>query len=170
MSAVESSTSAENLAAATPAPPPPPADPRADLGFAFKAATGAVRRLRGRETRRPDGLSYAQYSLLFSLDQQRELPTSQLAALADLAPGTATEMLDHLEAHGLVARTRSSLDKRTVLISLTERGSELVRARRQKFEHRWEEALTGFGDDELRTAAAVLERLSHLFDSFDGSE
>ncbi|HEX8977060.1 MAG TPA: MarR family transcriptional regulator [Solirubrobacteraceae bacterium] len=145
-------------------------DPRAAVGRAFKAAMGSVRRLRGRETQRPDDLSYAQYSLLFGLAQQPELPASQLAALADLSPGTATEMLDHLEAHGLVQRTRSSRDKRVVLISLTRRGGEIVRARRERFEGRWEAALAGFTDDELRTAAAVLGRLGQLFDSFDGTE
>jgi DNA-binding MarR family transcriptional regulator len=145
-------------------------DPQTAVGLAFKAATTSVRRLRGRETQRPDGLSYAQYSLLFSLAQQPELPASQLAALADLAPGTATQMLDHLEDHGLVARARSERDKRVVLISLTDRGSELVRARRERLEARWQEALAGFSDDELRTTAAVLGRLSHLFDNFDGTE
>lgn len=145
-------------------------DPRIALGTAFKAAMGSVRRLRGRETQRPDDLSYAQYSLLFGLAQQPELPASQLAALADLSPGTATEMLDHLEAHGLVQRNRSSLDKRVVLISLTKRGGELVAARRERFEGRWQAALADFSDDELRTAAAVLARLGQLFDSFDGTE
>jgi DNA-binding MarR family transcriptional regulator len=145
-------------------------DPQTAVGHAFKAAMTSVRRLRGRETQRPDGLSYAQSSLLFGLAAHSELPASQLAALADLAPGTATQMLDHLEAHGLVARTRSARDKRVVLISLTPRGGELVRARREQLEGRWQEALAGFSDQELRTVAAVLGRLSQLFDNFDGSE
>jgi DNA-binding MarR family transcriptional regulator len=145
-------------------------DPQTQVGKAFKAAMTAVRRLRGREAQRLGHLSYAQYSLLFGLAEQDELPASQLAALADLAPGTATQMLDHLEADGLVARARSSRDKRLVLVSLTPRGGELVRARRTKLEGRWQEALASFSDDELRTAAAVLERLSELFDSFDGTD
>jgi DNA-binding MarR family transcriptional regulator len=145
-------------------------DPQTAVGHAFKAAMTSVRRLRGRETQRPDGLSYAQYSLLFGLAAHSELPASQLAALADLAPGTATQMLDHLEAHGLVARMRSTHDKRVVLISLTPRGGELVQARREQLEGRWQTALAGFSDPELRTVAAVLGRLSQLFDDFDGTE
>jgi MarR family transcriptional regulator, organic hydroperoxide resistance regulator len=155
----------------TPAPPTPPElDPQAHVGHAFKAAMTAVRRLRGRETQGLGRLSYAQYSLLFGLAEQNELPASQLAALADLAPGTVTQMLDHLEADGLVARTRSARDKRLVLVSLTDQGGELVRTRRTKFEGLWQEALAGFSDDELHTAAAVLERLSELFDGFDGDD
>lgn len=166
MSALESPAPADDVAAAAETAQ----DPQTAVGHAFKAAMTSVRRLRGRETQRPDGLSYAQYSLLFSLAQQPELPASQLAALADLSPGTATEMLDHLEEHGLVARTRSERDKRVVLITLTQRGGELVAARRERFEARWQEALVGFSDDELRTTAAVLLRLSQLFDKFDGTE
>jgi DNA-binding MarR family transcriptional regulator len=142
-------------------------DPQAEVGRAFKAAMGSVRRLRGRETQQLGRLSHAQYGLLFGLADQPELPASQLAAIADLAPGTATQMLDHLEDHGLVKRVRSERDKRVVLVSLTGRGGELVRERRARLEGRWQEALSGFSDAELRTAAAVLDRLSELFDGFE---
>jgi DNA-binding MarR family transcriptional regulator len=153
-----------------PAPAPPPAatelDPQAQVGRAFKAALTSVRRLRGRETQQLGRLSHAQYSLLFGLAEQAELSSSRLAAQAELAPGTVTEMLDHLVADGLVKRTRSARDKRVVMISLTDQGGELVRARREKMEALWKEALAGFSEDELRTAVAVLERLGELFDSF----
>ena len=145
-------------------------DPQAHVGRAFKAAMTSMRRLRGRETQHLGRLSYAQYGLLFGLAEHDELPASQLAALADLAPGTVTEMLDHLEADGLVQRNRSLLDKRVVLVSLTQRGGELVRERRKTLEDRWQQALSGFNDEELRTAAAVLERLGELLDSFDGND
>ncbi len=159
------------LSSPDPAAEAPPAelDPQAEVARAFKAAMGSVRRLRGRETQQLGRLSHAQYGLLFGLAEQPELPASQLAAIADLAPGTATQMLDHLEAHGLVTRVRSERDKRVVLVSLTQRGGELVRERRALLEERWQEALAGFSDADLRTAAAVLDRLSELFDGFEAS-
>jgi len=131
---------------------------------------GAVRRLRGRETQQLDRLSYAQYSLLFGLADETELPASQLAAVADLAPATVTQMLDHLESDGLVARVRSKRDKRVVLVSLTERGRHEVEQRRARFEGRWREALGDFSDEELTAAAAVLDRLRQLFSDFEGDE
>lgn len=136
----------------------------AELGRAFKACVGAVRRLRGRETRLHDELSDAQYGLLFGLVDQEELPTSELACTAGLSPATATGMLDGLEAAGLVSRVRSQRDRRVVLTSLTERGRELVEERRARFEAKWNRALAEFSDDELRTAAAVLDRLREMFD------
>lgn len=140
------------------------ADPVSALGPAFKRAMAAVRRLRAREPRGTDALRDAQYSLLFGLLGTEELPSSELAHLADVTPASATELLDGLEAHGLVARRRSERDRRVVLVSLTERGLELVRERRAQFEPRWRAAFAGFSDDELRTAVAVLDRMRITFE------
>jgi DNA-binding MarR family transcriptional regulator len=143
-------------------------DAREQLGHSFKAAMAAVRRLRGREAQRLGKLSYAQYSLLFGLAAERELSASQLAGIADLSPATVTQMLDHLESDQLVKRVRSQRDKRVVLVSLTRAGRKLVAERRARFEPRWQAALTEFSDEQLLTAAAVLERLRELFDEIDG--
>jgi DNA-binding MarR family transcriptional regulator len=148
----------------------PVAEAQIRVGDAFKAATGALRRLKGRETHRPGELSYAQYGLLFGLAAEPELPASRLALAADLSPASTTQMLDHLEDHGLVKRVRSELDKRVVLVSLTERGLEVVAGRRARFEGRWREALEGFDETELLATAAVLDRLREMFDGYAGKE
>jgi DNA-binding MarR family transcriptional regulator len=128
---------------------------------------GAVRRLRGRDTHHSGELSYAQYGLLFGLAERGgELSASEVAGCADVAPGTATEMLDALAIAGLIERTRSESDRRIVLVSLTARGSELVAARRARYQLRWDDALAGFSDEDLRIAAAVLERTRTMFDEF----
>jgi DNA-binding MarR family transcriptional regulator len=153
----------------TAARPPSTSEPdlgeaAADLAAAFKRLMAAVRRLRGRETRQHGGLSDAQYRLLFGLREHDQLPSRELAGLADLSPATATEMLDGLASAGLVKRVRSQQDRRVVLTSLTERGHALLEERHAQFAPRWNAALAEFSDDELRTATRVLDRLSALFD------
>jgi DNA-binding MarR family transcriptional regulator len=138
--------------------------PKERLGRSFKATMGSVRRLRGRETHKPGALSFAQYGLLFGLEDKSELPTRELAVFADLSAATATQMLDHLEASGLVARVRSEHDRRVVLVSLTTSGRAAIGARKARFQTRWEAALADFSDAELVVAAAVLDRLSAMFD------
>jgi DNA-binding MarR family transcriptional regulator len=155
---------------ATTPPAPEREDPLSQVGHSFKAAMGAVRRLRGRETQRLDHLSYAQYGLLFGLADQPEMSASRLAEVADLTPATVTQMLDHLEADGLVARTRSERDKRVVLVTLTEPGRKLIASRRTRFERLWREALAEFDDEQLRNAAAVLDRVRAMFDDFPRDE
>ena len=150
------------------APAEPSGDGRGDafdvLGRSLKAVTAAARRLRGRETHHPSELSYAQYSLLFELSDGDPCSASELACAAALSPASVTQMLDALAAAGLVERTRSEDDKRVVLTSLTGRGRELIAARRAQLEPRWRAALEGLSDEELLTAAAVLERLRAFFD------
>jgi DNA-binding MarR family transcriptional regulator len=130
----------------------------------FKRAMGAVRRLRGRDTHRAGELSYAQYGLLFGLAQGGEMSASELALCADVAPATATQMLDSLAGAGLIARRRSETDRRSVIVSLTPRGGELVAARRARYQSRWDAALGEFSAAQLRTAAAVLDRMRAMFD------
>ncbi len=145
-------------------------EPLARVGRSFKAAMGAVRRLRGRDTHRPGQLSYAQYGLLFGLAESAGLSSGELAIAADLSPATVTAMLDHLTATGLVERIRSESDKRVVIVSLTERGRAVVQERHARLEPRWRAALREFSDDELLTAARVLDRLAVLFNDFDDDQ
>ena len=137
---------------------------RDEFSQAFKGAMGALRRMRGRETHQPGGLTDAQYSALFCLREQQVLSTGEIALAADVSPASATEMLDALARAGLVARTRSERDRRVVLSSLTERGRELVEARHARVVPRIQAALADFSAEELRTAAAVVGALRGMFE------
>ncbi|HEY1778607.1 MAG TPA: MarR family transcriptional regulator [Solirubrobacteraceae bacterium] len=142
-----------------------PSTPAGQLSLAFKRAMVAVRKLRGRETQRSGQLSYAQYGLLFGLAGAGELSARELAEHADLTPATVTQMLEHLEAAGLVRRTRSEQDRRVVLCKLTERGAAVVTERHAQMEPRWRAVLAEFSEDELVAAARVLARLADYFDT-----
>jgi DNA-binding MarR family transcriptional regulator len=108
--------------------------------------------------------------MLFGLADGVPKSSRELALAADVAPATATEMLDALAASGLVARTRSEEDRRIVLTSLTERGKAVVDERRARYEPLWQAALEGFTETELRSAAAILEALRRMFDELADSE
>jgi DNA-binding MarR family transcriptional regulator len=125
----------------------------------------AVRKLRGRETHRPGQISHAQYGVLFGLAGLCEGSARELAERTDLTPATVTQMLDHLEAAGLVRRMRSEADRRVVLSALTERGADVVAKRQALMEPRWRAALAAFSDDELTAAARVLDTLADYFDA-----
>jgi DNA-binding MarR family transcriptional regulator len=139
-------------------------DAAEEVARAFKRTIAAVRRMRGRETRRPGELTDAQYSLLFCLRDESQVSVRDLACAADLSPASVTEMLEGLATAGLVERQRSDRDRRVVLTSLTDGGRSLVEERRARFEPRLRAALERFSEDELVVAAAVLERLRDLFE------
>jgi MarR family transcriptional regulator, organic hydroperoxide resistance regulator len=138
-------------------------EPYQELGQAFKAAMVAVRRLRGRETHHPGQLSYAQFGLLHSLSGMCELSARDIAEQANLTPATVTQMLDALEAAGLVKRERSEQDRRVVLSSLTERGEQVITERHAEMEAKFSATLSEFSDEELHAAARVLDRLAVHF-------
>ncbi len=142
-----------------------PSTPEGQLGLAFKRAMVAVRKLRGRETTRPGRISHAQYGVMFGL-WGCECSARELAEHTDLTPATVTQMLEHLEAAGMVRRTRSEEDRRVVLSALTENGAAVVAERKSAIEPRWHAALAGFSDQELNAAARVLDRLADYFDGY----
>ena len=135
------------------------------LGLAFRHVFRTLSRLRGRDTHLGGAeLSHAQFELLLELDERGELSAGELALAARMAPGTVTQMLDHLAESGHVERDRSEIDRRVVVSRLTPQGRRRVAAKRKLWQSRWEDALAGVEIDDLRAATRVLERLGAVFE------
>jgi DNA-binding MarR family transcriptional regulator len=140
-----------------------------ELGTVFGRVARALKRMRGRDTHLLGSeLSHAQFELLGELYERGELPAGELAAAARLAPGTVTQMLDHLADCGHVERVRSEIDRRVVVTRLTAQGRGKIEAKREAWRERWEEALDGFDSSELQAATRVLERLGAMFEEASG--
>jgi DNA-binding MarR family transcriptional regulator len=136
-----------------------------ELGSAFRRLFRTLNRLRGRDTHLGGSeLSHAQFELLIELDDRGGLPAGELATAARLAPGTVTQMLDHLAHCGHVERVRSETDRRVVVTRLTPQGRRKIKAKREAWRSRWDEALEGIDAEELQAATRVLERLGAMFE------
>ena len=72
------------------------------------------------------GLSSAQLWMLFEISRQPGVKVSQLAAILTIHPSTCSNMLDKLEAKGLICRDRSKKDQRSVHLIITRAGTELL--------------------------------------------
>lgn len=70
----------------------------------------------------PRGLTSAQWIPLLKLHLGHARTVAELARECRLDTGAMTRMLDRLEAKGLVARVRSSQDRRVVNLELTDAG------------------------------------------------
>jgi DNA-binding MarR family transcriptional regulator len=115
-----------------------------ELGKAFRRVFRSLSRLRGRDTHLGGSeLSHAQFELLIELHERGELPAGELALAARLAPGTVTQMLDHLAESGHVERVRLETDRRVVVSRLTAQGRRKIEAKREAWQSRWEQALDG---------------------------
>jgi DNA-binding MarR family transcriptional regulator len=74
------------------------------------------------------GLSLAKFKILSVLDENGPCQPSLLAATLNQVARSITDAIDVLERDGLVARTPHPTDRRARLLSITVKGSSLVRA------------------------------------------
>lgn len=75
----------------------------------------------------PLGLTYTSYITLLGLWEKDNVTIKELGSRLFLDSGTLTPLLKKMEGQGLITRTRSKEDERTVYISLTEEGRNLRR-------------------------------------------
>lgn len=93
-----------------------------DLYAASRAVTSAYR-----PVLREIGLTFPQYLVLIVLWEEESCTVRDLADSLQLDHGTLTPLLRRMEQARLVARRRDHNDERFVVVSLTEKGSELRR-------------------------------------------
>ncbi|MFZ0635652.1 MAG: MarR family winged helix-turn-helix transcriptional regulator [Candidatus Acidiferrales bacterium] len=133
--------------------------------FNFKALADfryAIRRYLNFSERnaRAAGLEPQQYQALLAI---KGIPAPQKATIGSLAERlqiqhhSAVELMDRLEARGLIRRLRSRTDRRKVLVELTRKGES--RMKHISLPHR----------EELRTAGKKLLRTLETFISHDGA-
>lgn len=70
-------------------------------------------------------LTYPQYLVMLVLWEADGLSVNQIGEKLYLDSGTLTPLLKRLQIKGLVERTRSQIDERSVIIRLTEQGKNL---------------------------------------------
>ncbi|MCR4940202.1 MAG: MarR family transcriptional regulator [Treponemataceae bacterium] len=73
----------------------------------------------------PLGLTYTSYITLLCLWEKDNVPVKELGKRLFLDSGTLTPLLKKMEGQGILTRTRSQNDERTVFIKLTEEGKAL---------------------------------------------
>lgn len=127
----------------------------------FKAA----RRARGRAASdpAPDGLSLAQYHLLEPLASGPRT-NRELAELAGISAPTATRMVDGLLQRELVTRIEDPLDRRAVVISVTEAGRSALTRKQREYAARRRRVAAALEPHEQTVATDLLRRLATVIE------
>lgn len=105
----------------------------------------------------PLGLTHPQYLAMLALWQHGTLSVKALGALLHLEPATISPLVKRLEQSGLVTRTRSSSDERSIDVVLTSEGRAL-RRRAMKVPPTMLERF-GMTLDDLHATNKVLHRI-----------
>ena len=119
-------------------------------------AAAAVRRRAEREVLAESNLSWGGFTILWVLWVWSEMETAPLASQCDLAKGTLTGMVSTLEKQGLVERKRVESDRRRVLVSLTDDGTDLIEDLFPRFNAYEAQMSAGLRGDEKRDLARLL--------------
>jgi DNA-binding MarR family transcriptional regulator len=96
------------------------------LCFALYSTGLAMNKVYRKLLRKLD-LTYPQYLVMLVLWERDGVTVSDIGARLFLDSATLTPLLKRLETAGLVARARSSLDERQVMVSLTGAGRAMAR-------------------------------------------
>jgi MarR family transcriptional regulator, organic hydroperoxide resistance regulator len=131
---------------------------------ALRHTSAAERRLRT-SSHGPGELTFPQVRALAALAREEQLTAGELARSAELRPATVTALLDQFEDAGILRRTRSTEDRRVYMVSLTDAGRELVQRRYRAWQEHWNRRLDGISDEDLETAARVLDEVAALYDA-----
>lgn len=92
------------------------------------------------------------------------LTAGELASRINLSQGTVTDILNRLEARGLVQRLRDAEDKRRVIVSLSDKGSEIVHSSSLQLQAPLNERLAELPDWEQSQLLSSLQRIAHLME------
>ncbi|MDE7213884.1 MAG: MarR family transcriptional regulator [Anaeroplasmataceae bacterium] len=113
------------------------------------------------------GKKLGQYRILLILKNHPSLPQSELLECLHIQAGSLSEILLKMESSSLIIRTKDPLDKRRVLLSLSEAGLLKVNTLIKEYETENEKLFSTLTDAECK---ALYELLSRLYKSWKGED
>ncbi len=128
---------------------------------------GALKRRFARDLARY-GLTFPQFLALLSLEKAEGpcrmgfLATSALQSLPSM-----TGIVDRLEEKGLVERRRNPQDRRSIVVSLTEKGEKLLSQIKADRQRTVDEIFRKLTPEELTTLNSILEKLIRALETGD---
>jgi len=111
------------------------------------------------------GLTSPQLGALQAIERLQPVSVGSLARHIHLSPGTVTGILDRLVKRGLAARERGNLDRRSVVIRLTEDGARLVKDAPSLLQEQFQHELTKLQEWEQTMILSTLQRIASMMDA-----
>lgn len=112
-------------------------------------------------------VTVSQLKSLFFISNQGTTNLSKLAAVLGVTPTNVTGIVDRLVRKGLVTRTESAEDRRSLLLQTTEEGEELLVKLRERRRDYMSDILSRMGVGELTTLAQGFASLVKAIEAHD---
>lgn len=108
------------------------------------------------------GLSPSQLLVLQEVERRGETTPGALSTALQFGQATITNIVDRLEAAGLVTRRRSSRDKRQILLAATDAGRATIERAPDLLQTRFSQGFDALPPWERAMILAALERLGMI--------
>ncbi|MBI2688440.1 MAG: MarR family transcriptional regulator [Acidobacteria bacterium] len=107
------------------------------------------------------GLCLSDFGVLEALKHKGPLPVNVLGKKILVSSGSVTAAVDRLERNGLVERVDAETDRRSRIVHLTEKGSELIQRLFEEHALDMEQAFTALDEQDRLAFADLLRKLGH---------
>jgi DNA-binding MarR family transcriptional regulator len=144
--------------------PPPRPDRCDEVLIALRRVMRAVD-LHSRALVRSHGLTAPQALVLKEIVAAGELAVGTVAQRVSLSHATTTDIVNRLERRGLVARTRSSNDRRRVMLGATPTAVEMVKRSPPLLQESFSGRFVQLPEWEQSMLLAALQRIAALMDA-----
>lgn len=104
-------------------------------------------------------INHAQGRIIFALWKNDQIPINDLVKETSLTKSTLTTMLERLEKSGHIIRKQSEIDKRIVIVCLTQKSSSLRNDYQKISADMTDLFYKGFSDDEISQFEFFLKKI-----------
>jgi MarR family transcriptional regulator, organic hydroperoxide resistance regulator len=111
------------------------------------------------------GLTGPQFRLLLLINQEKVTSVKHLAELIDVKSSAITVMVDRLVNNGLVNREQDASDRRSVVISLSDRGKKVLANGYKRAKEILKDYLSVLNQDELEILATIYDKFMNKLNS-----
>ena len=122
-----------------------------------------MRTIRAEMRRHRRNLTVPQFRALLHMKRTAGASLGEVADYIGLTSATTCKLVDELVGRGLVQRAESPIDRRRVVLTLTEAGCDLLESAGQAAREQFEKLLAPLSPDERRSLQAALSLLRRLF-------
>ena len=106
------------------------------------------------------GIKLVELKVLFFLERDGTKSVISLATESEVSGPWITGIVDELERKNLVTKERSTIDRRTVRISITDKGKEILSQGRLSYEELINMALRDLSQSESEELLNILKKIS----------
>lgn len=123
--------------------------------------------LHSRQLGKKTGLTTPQLVIIQAVSNLKDPTVSDIAKAVSLSLATVTTILNRLERNGIINRVRSSVDRRRVIVTLTEDGQTLQATAPKPLQDSFVARFSRLASWEQHSIVASLERVAMMMDADD---